>query len=198
MKKRKITYGVWGMMEYVAVVSVGRRGTKIQFSDGSVSAMGVNPARFSTDSIILQNAIERSDDFRRGLIKVVSVQELGGEVQVLRNKPKAVPRPELKPTSEPELVTEPELMTEPVAEPEPEAQLMPVECSLGVDDEEPSEDVGQQSETPVEEAVEVEFANKEEARDYLADTWGANRAKLRTRDDIIAAAKNYNVNLRFV
>ena len=186
MKKKKITYGVWGMMEYIAVVTVGRRSTKIQFSDGSVSAMGVNPAKFTTDNVILQNAIESSDDFRRGLIKVVSVHELEGEVKVLRNKPKCAP--ELEPTKGSDAPT----LTK---------------CDLGVVST-PSDIAPKQEQTPAEEEsqpgeteplnhIEVEFANKEEARDYLVDTWGANRAKLRTREDIIAAAITHGVKLSF-
>ena len=58
MNKKKITYGVSGMMEYQAVVKVGKKNVSINFSDGSISAMGTNPATFTTSNIIIQNAIE--------------------------------------------------------------------------------------------------------------------------------------------
>lgn len=76
MKKKKITYGVSGMMEYQAVIKVGRNNMKVLFSDGSVSAMGVNPATFTTENFMVQHAIENSSDFKRGRIKVVNTIEL--------------------------------------------------------------------------------------------------------------------------
>ena len=82
MKKKKITYGVSGMMEYQAVVKIGKATMKVPFSEGSMTAMGVNPAKFTTDNFVVQHAIEQSGDFRRGRIHIVSVIELDEEVKI--------------------------------------------------------------------------------------------------------------------
>lgn len=60
MKKTKKIYGVSGMMEYQAIVKIGKATMKVQFSDGSMTAMGVNPATFTTEDFITQHAIEHS------------------------------------------------------------------------------------------------------------------------------------------
>lgn len=86
MKKKKITYGVDGMMEYVAVINIGSKSSvRIQFSNGSITAMGVAPAVFTTENLMLQHAIEHSSDYARGLIKTVRVVELEAEVKIERN-----------------------------------------------------------------------------------------------------------------
>lgn len=87
MKKKLITYGVFGMMEYQAVVKVCGRNTPILFSDGSMTAMGVNPARYTTDSIMLQIAIEQCPQYKRGIIQKVSETELDEEIKIASNAP---------------------------------------------------------------------------------------------------------------
>ncbi len=82
MKKKKITYGVSGMMEYQAIIKIGKATMKVPFSEGSMTAMGVNPARFTTENYMVQQAIEQSGEFRRGRIYKVSVIELDEEVKI--------------------------------------------------------------------------------------------------------------------
>lgn len=93
MKKQKITYGVNGMMEFQAVIKVGKTNLKVQFSDGSFNASSRKPATFTTDNLIVQHAIENSNEFKRGLIHKISTVELNEEVKVLRNGPKALNEP---------------------------------------------------------------------------------------------------------
>lgn len=85
MKKKRITYGVFGMMEYQAVIKLGRASLKVLFTDGSITALGQNPAVFTTSDFVVQHAIEHSSDFRRGRIKVVNVVELDDVVRIERN-----------------------------------------------------------------------------------------------------------------
>ncbi len=106
MKKKRITYGVSGMMEYQAVIKVGRNNMKVLFTDGSISAMGVNPATFTTENYMVQHAIENSTDFKRGRIKVVNTIELKEELRIERNSvkpaaevPSPNPAPHLRPIS---------------------------------------------------------------------------------------------------
>lgn len=86
MKKKRVTYGISGMMEYQATIRVGRAMMKVPFSDGTMTAMGVNPAKFTTDNYMVQHAIEQSADYKRGRIYKVNTIELDDEVRIERNE----------------------------------------------------------------------------------------------------------------
>ena len=81
MKKRKITYGISGMMECQIVIKIGNTSKmNVLFSDGSITATGITPATFTTDNFMVQHAIERSHDFKNGRIYIVRSIELNEEV----------------------------------------------------------------------------------------------------------------------
>ena len=82
MKKKRITYGVRGMMEYQALIPLGKVTLKILFTDGSMNSLGAHPAKFTTDNFMVQHAIENSSDFRRGRIQVLHVYELDEDVHL--------------------------------------------------------------------------------------------------------------------
>lgn len=175
MKKKRITYGVSGMMEYQVVVKIGKSSMKVLFSDGSVSAMGVNPATYTTDSFIVQQAIENSYEYKRGRIKTVNVIELDEEMRVERNKTKA----------------EEDAMVVSEAEGKTEAELAE-ETEVASEDNEESEAAVAQ------EGTEIEFTCNDDAKDYLEEKYGYIRSKLRTRDDIIKAGKAHGLEIIFV
>lgn len=85
MKKKRITYGVRGMMEYQSVIRIGRATLKVLFTDGSMTSLGLNPAKYTTSDFLVQRAIESSADFRRGRITVLSSMELDEDVRIERN-----------------------------------------------------------------------------------------------------------------
>ena len=60
MKKKRITYGVYGMMEYQTIIKIGRATLKVLFTDGSMTAIGQNPAKYTTSDFLVQRAIENS------------------------------------------------------------------------------------------------------------------------------------------
>ena len=164
MKKQKITYGISGMMEYQAVIKLGRNCMRVNFSDGSVSAMGINPAIFTTENFMVQHAIENSADFKRGLIKRINVIDLDEELSIERPASVAA-----------------------------EAVATPIEAAVEVKAE-PVEDANDANDAN----VQVEFSCKDDAKDYLEQTFGLVRSKLRTRDDIVAAGKANGVDIYFV
>lgn len=168
MKKKRITYGVAGMMEYQAVIKVGKKNVNILFSDGSVSAMGTNPATFTTDNIILQIAIESSSDYKRGRIKTVNVIELDEELHI--------ERPQHREAVATEAVEQQAEVEETIAE----------------------ESVEATEESKTEELPKVEFTCNDDAKDYLEQTYGYVRSKLRNREDIIKAGKDNGVDIIFV
>ncbi|WP_438589959.1 hypothetical protein [Duncaniella muris] len=179
MKKKRITYGVSGMMEYQAVIKVGRNNMKVLFTDGSISAMGVNPATFTTENYMVQHAIENSTDFKRGRIKVVNTIELKEELRIERNsvKPAAeVPSPNPAPTPAPistKCENAPDTQADNKVEAEDNAETVPV-------------------------TTQVEFSCNDDAKDYLEQTFGFVRSKLRNREDIVAAGKARGVDIIFV
>ena len=162
-------------MEYQAVIKVGRNNMKVLFSDGSVSAMGVNPATFTTENFMVQHAIENSTDFKRGRIKVVNTIELDEELRIERNKAENAPETPAAPVMGQSVVTAPEEPAE-------------------------HEEAGTNSDSDTETApaTQVEFSCNDDAKDYLEQTFGYVRSKLRNREDIIAAGKAHGVDIIFV
>ena len=186
MKKKVITYGVYGMMEYQTVIKMGKSSMKVNFSDGSINSFGQNPAKFTTKNFMIQHAIEHSYDFRRGLIQIINEHELDEEVQISHN-PVAI---------------EPEF-----GDDEVKAKVEDV-VSGGTDGLEGTEvsDVTEGTDAEVSDvtegaessATEVEFSTNDEAKQYLESQFGVQRSKLRTRADIENAGMQYGVKIYFV
>lgn len=81
MKKKRIIYGVRGMMEYQALLHIGKASLRVSFTDGSATAMGSVPATFATANPVVQMAIEGSREYQRGLITKIKEIDLGGDVE---------------------------------------------------------------------------------------------------------------------
>lgn len=218
MKKKRITYGVYGMMEYQAIIKIGRATLKVMFTDGSITAMGQNPAQYTTSDFIVQHAIENSSDFKKGRIHVVNTIELDEEVRIERNpaKPTTLHAPspaEAKPvaataakveepqdiadepTEETNAVDADEIESAMLDTPAPEVDIEPIE------DEVPSteEDAAELSENDNEEGLtEVEFSTNQEAKDYLTKTFGVKSGTMKNRADIVAIGEANGVKIIFV
>lgn len=218
MKKKRITYGVYGMMEYQTIIKIGRATLKVLFTDGSMTAIGQNPAKYTTSDFLVQHAIENSSEFKRGRITVVDTIELDEEVRIERNpaKPTTLHAPspaEAKPVAATAAkVEEPQdIADEPTEEtnavdadeaesasadtPAPEVDIEPIE------DEVPSteEDAAELSENDNEEGLtEVEFSTNQEAKDYLTKTFGVKSGTMKNRADIVAIGEANGVKIIFV
>lgn len=195
MKKQKKTYGVIGMMEFQAVIKVGRNTMKIPFSDGSLSALGNNPAKFTTDNFMVQHAIENSSEFKRGLIRLINTVDLPGEVKVMRNAPKAlndhIPT-EPKAEGSQNLASETaNLASADTGEtPEPaEGAKITTDASAEV--------VNELTNETASEIKKVEVSCNDDAKDYLEKNFGVVRSKLRNRETIISVAASYGVEFEF-
>jgi len=218
MKKKRITYGVHGMMEYQSIIKIGRATLKVLFTDGSMTAIGQNPAKYTTSDFLVQHAIENSSEFKRGRITVVDTIELDEEVRIERNPAKPstqqAPSPaEAKPVAATAAkVEEPQdIADEPTEEtnavdadvaesasadtPATEVDIEPIE------DEVPSteEDAAELSENDNEEGLtEVEFSTNQEAKDYLTKTFGVKSGTMKNRADIVAIGEANGVKIIFV
>lgn len=218
MKKKRITYGVHGMMEYQSIIKIGRATLKVLFTDGSMTAIGQNPAKYTTSDFLVQHAIENSSEFKRGRITVVDTIELDEEVRIERNpaKPTTLHAPspaEAKPVAataakveEPQgIADEPTEKTDAVDAVEVESAMLDTPAP-GVDiepieDEVPSteEDAAELSENDNEEGLtEVEFSTNQEAKDYLTKTFGVKSGTMKNRADIVAIGEANGVKIIFI
>lgn len=218
MKKKRITYGVHGMMEYQSIIKIGRATLKVLFTDGSITAIGQNPAKYTTSDFLVQHAIENSSEFKRGRITVVDTIELDEEVRIERNPAKPstqqAPSPaEVKPvaataakveepqdiadepTEETNAVDADEVESAMLDTPAPEVDIEPIE------DEVPSteEDAAELSENDNEDGLtEVEFSTNQEAKDYLTKTFGVKSGTMKNRADIVAIGEANGVKIIFI
>lgn len=222
MKKKRITYGVYGMMEYQTIIKIGRATLKVLFTDGSMTAIGQNPAKYTTSDFLVQRAIENSSDFKKGRIQVVSTIELDEEVRIERNPAKPSTQTanvaakaviDNKPTEASSSHTTP--VAEDVAdETTEEADAGVVTPTDEADAETIEEEPETESETNVEEdttseetaaedntaegKTEVEFTDNQEAKDYIFKNFGVKPGTMRNREDIKAVGETYGVKITFV
>lgn len=222
MKKKRITYGVYGMMEYQAIIKIGRATLKVLFTDGSMTSIGQNPAKYTTSDFLTQHAIENSSDFKRGRIQVVNTIELDEDVRIERNPAKPSTQTanvaakaviDNKPTEASSSHTTP--VAEDVAdETTEEADAGVVTPTDEADAETIEEEPETESETNVEEdttseetaaedntaegKTEVEFTDNQEAKDYIFKNFGVKPGTMRNREDIKAVGETYGVKITFV
>lgn len=206
------------MMEYQSIIKIGRATLKVLFTDGSITAIGQNPAKYTTSDFLVQHAIENSSEFKRGRITVVDTIELDEEVRIERNpaKPTTLHAPspaEAKPvaataakveepqdiadepTEETNAVDADEVESAMLDTPAPEVDIEPIE------DEVPSteEDAAELSENDNEDGLtEVEFSTNQEAKDYLTKTFGVKSGTMKNRADIVAIGEANGVKIIFV
>lgn len=222
MKKKRITYGVYGMMEYQTIIKIGRATLKVLFTDGSMTAIGQNPAKYTTSDFLVQRAIENSSEFKKGRIQVVNTIELDEEVRIERNPAKPSTQTanvaakaviDNKPTEASSSHTTP--VAEDVAdETTEEADAGVVTPTDEADAETIEEEPETESETNVEEdttseetaaedntaegKTEVEFTDNQEAKDYIFKNFGVKPGTMRNREDIKAVGATYGVKITFV
>jgi hypothetical protein len=191
MKKKRITYGVSGMMEYQSIIRFGKNTLKVTFTGGSMNAIGVTPATYTTSSFLIQQAIENSNEFKRGRIRIVRTIELDEEIHIERPKPATAIAERRNPTPTP--TPTPTAEAEKVPETTEEAEAAEVNAEDSATSEEQPEEAA-----PTEPLTQVEFSCNDDAKDYLEQTFGYVRSKLRNREDIINAGKAHNVEIIFV
>lgn len=206
------------MMEYQSIIKIGRATLKVLFTDGSITAIGQNPAKYTTSDFLVQHAIENSSEFKRGRITVVDTIELDEEVRIERNPAKPstqqAPSPaEVKPVAataakveEPQdIADEPTEETNAVDADEAEsasADTPATEVDIEpIEDEVPSteEDAAELSENDNEDGLtEVEFSTNQEAKDYLTKTFGVKSGTMKNRADIVAIGEANGVKIIFI
>ena len=206
------------MMEYQSIIKIGRATLKVLFTDGSMTAIGQNPAKYTTSDFLVQHAIENSSEFKRGRITVVDTIELDEEVRIERNPAKPstqqAPSPaEAKPVAATAAkVEEPQdIADEPTEETNAvdadEAESASADTPATEVDIEPIEDevtsteevAAELSENDNEDGLtEVEFSTNQEAKDYLTKTFGVKSGTMKNRADIVAIGEANGVKIIFI
>lgn len=222
MKKKRITYGVYGMMEYQAIIKIGRATLKVLFTDGSMTSIGQNPAKYTTSDFLTQHAIENSSDFKRGRIQVVNTIELDEDVRIERNpakpstqtanvaakavidnKPTEVSSSHTTPVAEDVADETTEEADAGVVTPTDEADAETIEeepeteSETNVEEDTTSEETAAEDNT-AEGKTEVEFTDNQEAKDYIFKNFGVKPGTMRNREDIKAVGATYGVKITFV
>ena len=81
--------------------------------------------------------------------------------------------------------------------PEPTEEAAAAAAEVNAEDGATSEEQPEES-APTAPLTQVEFSCNDDAKDYLEQTFGYVRSKLRNREDIINAGKAHNVEIIFV
>ena len=210
------------MMEYQTIIKIGRATLKVLFTDGSMTGIGQNPAKYTTSDFLVQRAIENSSEFKKGRIQVVDTIELDEEVRIERNPAK--PSTQAAKVAAKAVIdnkpTEAFLShTTPVAEdvedetteesdadvvtPTDEADTDTIEDEVADITEEEAEEDTTSEETSAEDKTaegktEVEFTDNQEAKDYIFKNFGVKPGTMRNREDIKAVGATYGVKITFV
>lgn len=224
MKKKRITYGVYGMMEYQTIIKIGRATLKVLFTDGSITSIGQNPAMYTTSDFLVQRAIENSSEYKKGRIMMVNTIELDEEVRIERNPAKPSTQAakvaakaviDNKPTeaflshttpvaedvedetteeSDADVVTPTDEADADTIEEEPEPES---ESETDAEEDITSEETAAEDNT-AEGMTEVEFTDNQEAKDYIFKNFGVKPGTMRNREDIKAVGETYGVKITFV
>lgn len=71
-----IKYGIYGAIERIIAVRIGKATMNITFSGGALDSSGVVPATFVTKNAFEQKVIENHPEFKSGVIKVLYSQDI--------------------------------------------------------------------------------------------------------------------------
>ena len=185
------------MMEYQTIVNVGKNSITINFTGGSVNNGCKRPARYMTKNLIIQNAIEACDEYKRGRIRLERTITLNEDIPIERPKPKTHNAEQPSPTASASaqsfatsgsLPQHSEEANGNETHAEPEAPT-PKQTRTRESDTDGAEEPGNDSTG----LMEVEVRCKDVAKQYLQDHFEERPAPLRTWDDVQACAAKYGI-----
>lgn len=182
MQKKKITYGINGMMTYQAIFHAGASVVKVLFSDGSITASGKKPATFTTDNFMLQHIIEQSKEFKEGFIFRYRTLLLNEKVHLDRNHRATVIPPE-HPHDKGDCKHEHGCKEHDKASKD--------------EDRKNPEDEGLMEVEEVSDISPKVFSCNDEAKDWLNEHYDTTNLKMRTRSEIMDSAKILGVEISF-
>lgn len=185
------TYGVFGKVEYVMMASVANKTVTIDFSGGSINNRGVIPASFKTNNPLVQRALEASDEFKVGIVKLI--QNIPEECDM--RAAKAREEAQVRAAREAEEKAKADAAAKQAAAKQKEVKQEAVPTAgdskenAAVDEQE----AGAEEANKVEEKIKVEVSCKEDAVEYLKANHGYTSSKLRSNEAIERAASEHGI-----
>lgn len=180
------TYGVFGKVEYVMMASVANKTVTIDFSGGSINNRGVIPASFKTNNPLVQRALEASDEFKVGIVKLI--QNIPEECDM--RAAKAREEAQVRAAREAEEKAKADAAAK---QKEVKQEAVPTagdsKENAAVDEQE----AGAEEANKVEEKIKVEVSCKEDAVEYLKANHGYTSSKLRSNEAIERAASEHGI-----
>ena len=199
VNKSKTTYGVYNLIEWHALLHLGKGRVKVTFTGGSITTQGVTPATFTTEDPVVQFAIERSPEFKSGKIKVVRRVKLEGLIPIERNGLGPRSKDLAQNHSGAEAGTSGlGSRSEALAQNHSGGMGQDGGGGFGAEDGAGSSEEGGETAAAGIGMTQVEFASNDEAKDYLEQNFGLVRSKLRNKEDIYKAGKANGVEIFFV
>ena len=183
MNAKRKTYGVRGMMEWVAILKCGKFSLKVHFSGGSMTSYGTKPATFTTENPMTQSFIENSEQFKSKKIYIVRVSEGTGKYA----NASSTEKPRAKVVKKVSHIGGAAATASAVLDStlNPDGKTTP---SAAKEEAESTED------KPIEEtegnATVVEVTDLDAARHYLKDRFGISSSRMRKSDVLNAAAEH--------
>lgn len=183
----KITYGVPGLVDWVAQIKAGAATVKVHFVGGALTSYGVTPAEYTTANPFIQKVIEQSSHFKSGRIIELRKTTVADTV-----KPKAKPQPKPTPKAPapaPEAESKPQSAPASTVENAPEPT--PTAPEEGVKAE--TEEMTEAAEVPADDLNKVEVSCIQDAQAYLQENFNIPTYKIRTRPSAQRAAAEHGV-----
>ena len=188
----KITYGVPGLVDWVAQIKAGAATVKVHFVGGALTSYGVTPAEYTTANPFIQKVIEQSSHYKSG--RIIELRRTSIADPVKATKPKKV-KPQPTPAPQPSETT-----TE-VSTNEQQTEATAVENVVApsteiTQDAEPVNEVTEDAEAKVE-AVDclqqIEVSCLQDAQAYLQENFNISSYKIRTRPTAQKVAAEHGV-----
>lgn len=183
----KITYGVPGLVDWVAQIKAGAATVKVHFVGGALTSYGVTPAEYTTANPFIQKVIEQSSHFKSGRIielRRVTIADAANPANAAKPKPKKVaaqPAPQPQNTVTAPEVPAAEVTDAPTPEPTPEAE------NTNVATEEAA------AEENTDGLKQVSVSCVQDAQAYLQENFNIPSYKIRTRPTAQKAAAEHGV-----
>lgn len=179
------TYGIDGLLEWHGVIESHGVKMKVDFTNGSLTAVGVAPATFTTKNELTQHIIENSDMFKSGRIHLTMSTPIPGSDE----KPKTKAAPKVDPVPAPK-VEVPEEDKNPKGD---ETDEQPVEET----EQEPAEVDGDKEPEGGNKVTRLEMPSLDDAKAYLIEHFGYKSSNIRSKTAIIAAGAENGIEFVF-
>lgn len=187
-------YGVYGKVEFVMSVFIANTSVCVDFSGGSITNRGVIPASYTTNNPLVQKALEGTNEFKAGVVRLINSIPESDDVRVARAMEEAEQRAKEEAVNSGSDTRAESQTSEQGYEAKTEA---PAHEQQAVDNQsaayakEVAPDAVSADECDAKTTVEVTCF--EDAVEYLKANFGYTSSKLRTKPAVERAAEEHGI-----